>query len=601
MADRAAPDRTLSVWCPDWPVATARRDDPALVGVPVAVVDRIGGRSVVRAASAEARAAAVVPGLRRREAEGRCPGLVVCATDPAAEARAFESVARATAAVTPRVVLERPGVCAFPTRGPSRYFGGDDALAARVLEVVRAVGVTDARVGIADGAFAAACAARAAVPDGAFVVPPGGSAAFLAPWPVRVLGPAAADLVDLLVRLGLPTLGDFAALPADAVLARFGARGVEAHRRAGAREDLGVRPLPPPPDLVEQVELDPPARRVDEAAFAAKGLADRLLDRLAALALSCTQVVVEAETEHGESLARSWRHDGALTAAAVATRVRWQLDAWLTGATGVGDGRGVGSGVDDDGYEPTGGLTLVRLVPEQVVPAEGRQLGFWGGDAAVADRADRVLARLQGMLGHDAVVTACVVGGRTPAERVRWVPWGDARDDGGSGGGGGAGDPGDAPWPGTVPGPAPARVHDPGLPAELLDARGRPVTVGGRGEVGAPPARLVCAALPGGGGPVRAWAGPWLHDLRWWDRATRRRRALWHVVVAASGDADPADPGCDPVDGIGDQACNTVDGIGDQACNTVDGIGDQACNTVDGIACLVAIERGHASVTAVHD
>jgi protein ImuB len=31
---------------------------------------------------------------------------------------------------------------------------------------------------------------------------------------------------------------------------------------------------------------------------------------------------------------------------------------------------------------------------------------------------------------------------------------------------------------------------------------------------------------------VEAWAGPWLHDLRWWDPANRRRRALWQVVAA---------------------------------------------------------------------
>ncbi|MEI8002314.1 MAG: DNA polymerase Y family protein, partial [Actinomycetes bacterium] len=353
--------------------------------------------------------------------------------------------------------------------------------------------------------------------------------------------------------LGLSTLGAFAALPADAVLARFGPRGAWAHRLAAGGAEHAVAPAPPPPDLEEHVVLDPPATRVDEAAFAAKALADRLLDHLAARGLSCTQVVVEAETEHGERLTRSWRHEGTLTAAALVTRVRWQLDGWLAGDGPVG-------GTPDDGCEPTGGLTLLRLVPEQVVPAEGRQLGFWGGDAAAHDRADRVLARLQGMLGHDAVVTARPAGGRTPAERVRWVPWGDAADAGDASDVANAADPsGAAPWPGAVPGPAPARVHDPGLPAELLDDAGRPVAVTGRGEAVAPPARLRCAGLPGGGGPVRAWAGPWCHDVRWWDRAARRRRALWHVVVQTG----PA-PG-------------------------------------DEVACLVGIEQGRAVVEAVHD
>ena len=573
-----APERALCVWCPDWPVVTARRARPPLTTVPVVTVQRVDGRMMVTAASAEARAEGVVPGLRRREAEARCPGLVVVDADPAADARAFEVVARTVEAITPRLVLERPGVLTFPTRGPSRYFGGDASLATRVLDVVRAVGVPDARVGVADGAFAARLAARTAPAGTGHVVDPGGSPAFLAPWPVDALGAADADLAGLLVRLGLPTLGAFSVLPASAVLARFGSSGARAHRLAAGLDEHATPPAPPPPDLVEAAELDPPATRVDEAAFVAKGLADRLLDRLGALGLSCAQVTVEAETEHGEQLVRCWRHEGMLTAAALAARVRWQLEGWLTGAASElpGSGRvrrsaserdhGDGAASElpgsgrvrrsaserDQGEEAfvTGGLVMIRLTPEQVVPAAGRQLGFWGGDAAARDRADRALARLQGLLGHEAVVTAVPCGGRTPAERVRWIPWGDARDETDARG---------PEWPGAVPGPAPARVYAPAVPAELLDPDGRAVAVSGRGEATGFPAWLACAVLPGGGGAVRSWAGPWVHDVRWWDRRGRRRRALWHVVVGAGEAGD------------------------------------------DEVACLVGIEGGRASVEAVYD
>jgi protein ImuB len=517
-------------------VATARCIDPTLADVPVAVVERGKRGLVVRAASTEARSEGVTVGLRRRDAESRCAGLVVVDADLAAEARTFEAVARAMEPITPGVVLERPGVLTFPTRGPSRYFGGDDALSVRVLDVVAGTGITGARVGVADGSFAARLAARTAGPAAARIVVPDGSPAFLAPWPVGVLSGVVAtgdDLVSLLVRLGLPTLGDFAALPPPSVLARFGVDGARAHLLALGLDEHAAPPAPPPPDLVETCELDPPATRVDEVAFAAKGLADRLLARLETLGLACTQVVVEAETEHGEHLIRCWRHEGALTPAALVARVRWQLDGWLTEQGGL-----------------SGALTLVRLAPDRVVPAAARQLGFWGGDAAAHDRADRALARLQGMLGHDRVVTAVVTGGRAPSERVRWVPWGEPRDDRVAPGA-------ETPaWPGAIPGPAPARVHAPPLPAELLDADGAPLAVSGRGEASAAPARLRCDALPGGGGVVTAWAGPWAHDLRWWDRVTRRRRALWQVVV---GDDDAH------------------------------------------VACLVVVESGRAGVEAIYD
>jgi protein ImuB len=530
-------ERVCCLWCPDWPVVAARRRVPELCELPVAVVVRGDRGRVVLAASAEARHEGVARGLRQREAEARCAGLSIVDADDAADARAFETVVRAVEQLVPQLVLERPGRLSFATHGPARYFGGDDALAHRVLTVVCEAGVADARIGIADGMLAAGLAARTA---DVLVVPRGESAAFLAPWSVGVLAAHVAggpELVDLLARLGLRTLGAFAELPERSVLGRFGSPGVAAHRLARGESTGETVPAALPPELVETFEFDPPATRVDEAAFAAKALADRLLERLDALGLSCTRVLVEAETEHGERLARCWRHDGALTPATLVTRVRWQLDAWLTASR---------AGLDDgDLDDTTGGLTLLRLVPDGVVPATGRQLGFWGGDPAATDRAARALVRVQGMLGPESVVTAVPVGGRTPTERVHWLPWGEEH----------VGEPLlDAPWPGAVPGRSPARVFDPPLPAELVDAEGRAVTVDGRGEASATPVELRCPTLPNGGGPLRAWAGPWPHDLRWWDR--RRRRVLWQVVVG----------------------------------------GDDT-----GVACLVAVTRGRAEIEAVYD
>ncbi len=366
--------------------------------------------------------------------------------DLAGEARVFEPVARAVEAITPRLVVDRPGLLAFPTRGPSRYHGGDAALVVKVADAVRAVGVDDVRIGIADGGFAARLAARRAVSVAAGETP-----AFLAPWPIGAI--ADEDLADLLARLGLRTLGTYAVLPAGSVLARFGREGLAAHRLANGQDAHPPALTTPPPDFEERAELDPPAERIDEVAFVAKGMADRLLERLAARGLVCTQVIVEAETEHGETLARAWRHEGALTPGALAERVRWQLDGWLQSTGGL-----------------TGGLIGLRLVPEQVIPASGRQLGFWGGDAAAADRAARVLARVQGMLGPEHVVTAVPQGGRTPIERVRWVPWSEPREPGPHAPIGPVAGPvavETPPWPGTIPGPAPARVLDPPVPAAL--------------------------------------------------------------------------------------------------------------------------------------
>lgn len=171
------------------------------------------------------------------------------------EARAFRSVVEALAAFAARVDPVRPGVCAVPTRGPARYFGGDHALAELATAALAGLGAHAPRdpggVGIADGLFAAGLAARAAVGGPPRVVPPGETPAFLAPWPVAALDRP--ELADLLGRLGVRTLGAFVALPVAQVLARFGTDGARCQRvAAGVEGELpGFRlcfpPRTPPP------------------------------------------------------------------------------------------------------------------------------------------------------------------------------------------------------------------------------------------------------------------------------------------------------------------------------------------------------------------
>lgn len=447
----------------------------------------------VVACSPAARAEGIRRGLRRREAQSRCPGLLVLAADPAGEARAFEPVVAAVATLTPRVEVVRPGVCAIATRGPSRYFGGD----ARLAEKVAATVPVPCRIGVADSVFAAALAARrgSAVTT---VVPPGETAAFLAPFPASTLD-GHDELVDLLRRLGIATLGELAALPRADVVARFGPAGEVAHRLASGLDERPLAATDPPLDLVVTVELDPPAERADVVTFAVRGLAADLHERLARRGLACTRVAIEAETEHGESLVRVWRSDGPLTPSAMADRVRWQIDGWLNGSSDV---------------RPTAGVTQVRLVPDEVVPDDGRQLGFWGGSAEADEQAGRAFARLQGLYGPDAVTTPVVVGGRGPREAVALVRWGDARPV-----------VADEPWPGALPAPAPASVFAHPQPVEVAGPRGEAVTVGGRLGLSAPPARV-------GREAVTAWAGPWPVDERWWDPPAHRRQVRFQVALA---------------------------------------------------------------------
>jgi len=170
-----------------------------------------------------------------------CPDLLDVHED-GRSARAFARVLGVAAAFSPAVEAVRPGVCAVPTKGPSRYFGGDDHLARRLRsDLAPAPGAWG--IGVADGLFAAVLAAQAGREE-PLVVAPGASRAFLGPWPVDTL--ERPELADLLHRLGIHTLGQFAALPTRHVLGRLGTDGAHCHEVARAEESElpGWRPHP---------------------------------------------------------------------------------------------------------------------------------------------------------------------------------------------------------------------------------------------------------------------------------------------------------------------------------------------------------------------
>ncbi|HSS68410.1 MAG TPA: DNA polymerase Y family protein, partial [Nocardioidaceae bacterium] len=229
MATESALTRTMVVWCPDWPVVAAA-GETEVGDKPVAVIDK----GQVFACSASARLEGVRRGQRTREAQSRCPDLVVLAYDPLITARAFEPVLSAIEAIVPGVELIRPGTCALRTRGPSRYFGSERQAAEEVSRRLRGLDLPDHRLttprfGVADGPFAAEQAARATRPDEPVtIVTEGQSSRFLSGLPVSVLEQP--DLAGLLTRLGLTTLGDFASLSSTDVLSRFGPVGAHAHR-----------------------------------------------------------------------------------------------------------------------------------------------------------------------------------------------------------------------------------------------------------------------------------------------------------------------------------------------------------------------------------
>lgn len=481
--------RVLALWCPDWPATAAAIDADLPPHHPIAVLHA----NRVVACSAPARRVGVRRGMRKRQAQATCPEMTVVVADDHRDGRLFDPVVAVVADLVPVVEVLRPGLLAVPSTNATRYFGDEGTVAEKLIDAVAAIGV-ECQVGVADELFTAALAAR----QGHHVTP-GGDAAHLAGRPIADLAaepslsdPTRTDLVDLLRRLGISTIGAFAAMPIGDVATRFSADAVVAHRLANAEPARPPTGLPTPTDLVIEYACDPPIDRVDAAAFLGRRLADALAHRLAAASVACTRLTVEAITERGQRHSRTWRCAQPLTPEATADRIRWQLEGWITGGRLGAEGR------------PDSPIGMIRLEPVEVARAGSLQYMLSGNglpeNTEIGERARRSLVRVQGLLGGDAVQLPVAAGGRGPGERITMVALGDERVP--------ARNP-DAPWPSRLPRPAPAILLD--TPVQVLDASGQTVAVTARGAFSTEPTtvRMERAGRGNDSWDLRWWAGPW--------------------------------------------------------------------------------------------
>ena len=167
--------RVAVLECIDWPAVAAQHELRSRGKEHGAVAVLHAQRVVAR--TSEAARNGVLVGMRRREAQAACPQLHIAPSNPERDRLMFEPVVQSVAQLVPLVEVSTPGIIVLATRGPSRYVGGDTALAQRLHAMVERVlvgmgdaGVASFGVGVADGRLAAHVAARHAATIGGWHV-----------------------------------------------------------------------------------------------------------------------------------------------------------------------------------------------------------------------------------------------------------------------------------------------------------------------------------------------------------------------------------------------------------------------------------------------
>lgn len=519
--DKQITTRVAVISCTDWQAVAAQCELNSRKQWFDAVAVLHTQRVVARTAYAASQGVQI--GMRRREAQSVCPELHIATNNPERDRLMFESVVRAVSELVPLVEVSTPGVILLATRGPSRYVGGDEILAQRLHGITHdaLALLADGRpiafgVGIADGRLTALVAAHTAhaSADRYVVVEPGESARCLAQLPVSVLADFAEidrDVVSLLNRLGLSCLGDLVAMKPSDLVGRFGPVGLEVHRLSCGFDRHPPITIAPPPERASTHRFELSVEDINVVVATARQVADELVTHLSNQGVSCVRLHVCMQTDHGEQSDRLWYQPEGLTAAAMAERVRWQMEAWI--AT-----RGL-----------TSGVVLLRYSPVGLRAREGRQLGLWGGSTQADEWAARAVERLTTMLGADAVRVAQWRGGRDVSEAFALTPAAvvdmERRAE--------TAVVKEAAWSGALPTPSPSIVYDEPLLAVVNDVNGCVVSVGGRHELNAAPAQVVIGRHVY---TVMSWAGPWPVEERWWDPLRQRRAVRMQMVLERQGD-----------------------------------------------------------------
>ena len=218
-----------------------QRDDLALRGKPVVVAWR-GPRSVVCAASYEARVFGVRSAMPAVRAERLCPDAVFVPPDfvryKAVSKQVRGIFERHTDLIEPLSLDE----AYLDVTSPKRDLGSATAIATDIRDAIREETRLTASAGIAPNKFLAKIASDWNKPDGQFVLKPAMVTAFLAPLPVGKLPGVGKVMEAKLAELGIATCTDLRMQDAEALERRFGRWGRRLHELSFGIDERAVQP-----------------------------------------------------------------------------------------------------------------------------------------------------------------------------------------------------------------------------------------------------------------------------------------------------------------------------------------------------------------------
>jgi Nucleotidyltransferase/DNA polymerase involved in DNA repair len=216
-----------------------QRDDPALRGRPVVVAWR-GARSVVCAASYEARRHGVHSAMPALRAARLCPDAVFVPPDFTRYREVSRQVRAILARHSERIEPLSLDEAYLDVTGNLRDSPSATAVAQAIRAQIREELHLGASAGVAPNKFLAKIASDWRKPDGLFVIRPAQAMAFLTPLPVAMIPGVGRVMQARLAALGVDTVGQLRGLEPALLEAHFGRQGRRLHELARGIDERPV-------------------------------------------------------------------------------------------------------------------------------------------------------------------------------------------------------------------------------------------------------------------------------------------------------------------------------------------------------------------------
>jgi DNA polymerase IV len=337
------------------------RDRPVLVG-------GLGPRAVVAGASYQARVFGARSAMPMGQARRLCPHATVLPPRFALYQALSEQVMGVLADAAPVVepvsldeaFLEPPQLAGAAVAEVERF-------AAALRADVRAVTGLPASVGAGSGKQLAKIASELAKPDGLRVVDPAAQHDALAPLPVRMLWGVGPVAEAALLRAGVQTIGELAALDAREAARLLGAAvGTELHRLAQGVDERPVAPRAAAKQVSAETTFDVDLTAMSAVHDAVARLAEAAHRRLVASGRAARTVTVKVRSADFTTATRSETAAEASTDLAVLTATAQRLARTAVPEGGV---RLLGVSLAGLGDEPPPALLTTAPEPAAAVGA----------------------------------------------------------------------------------------------------------------------------------------------------------------------------------------------------------------------------------------